>query len=92
MLRFLVSGDQSAGSTLTCGVPQRSVLGPILFLLYCTDVVVIAQRCGLGVHSYADDTQLYFHADPTAVDNKIQRLLACVEEISQWMSANRLKL
>ena len=44
------------------------------------------------MHSYADDTQLYFHADPTAVDNKIQRLVACVEEISQWMCANRLKL
>ena len=31
-------------------------------------------------------------SDPTAVDNKVQRLVACVEEISQWMSANRLKL
>ena len=48
--------------------------------------------CGLEIHSYADDSQLYFHADPTAVDNKVNQLVTCMEEISHWMSANRLKL
>jgi len=43
-------------------------------------------------NSYADDSQLYFHADPTAVDNKVKQLVACIEEISHWMRANRLKL
>ena len=38
-----------------------SVLGPILFLIYCADVTAIALRHRMGVHSYADDTQLYFH-------------------------------
>jgi len=87
-----IAGELSSRSFLSCGVPQGSVLGPVLFLVYCADVISIARRCGLGIHSYADDSQLYFHADPTAVDNKVKQLVACIEEISHWMSANRLKL
>ena len=40
----------------------------------------------------ADVSQLYFHADAMVVDNKVRQLVACTEEISHWMSANRLKL
>ena len=43
-------------------------------------------------YSYADDSQLYVHADPTAVDNTVKQLVARIAEISHWMSANRLKL
>jgi len=73
--------------SLTYGVPQGSILGPILFLIYCADVTAIAKRHSLGVHSYADDTKLYFHTAPAMVDNKM-----CVEEIRQWMNANRMRL
>ena len=44
------------------------------------------------MHSYADDTQIYFHADPSAVDSEVQKLVTCVGDIGQWMCANRLKL
>jgi len=64
--------------SLTFGVPQDSILGSILFLIYCADVIAIAKRHGLGVHSYADDTQLHFHTAPTMVDNEVQRLVVCV--------------
>ena len=62
-------------------MPQGSVLGSVVFLVYCADVIAIAERHGLEVHSYADDTQLYFHADPSAVDNKVQKLVTCVGDI-----------
>ena len=61
-------GDQySTFSAVYYGVPQGSVLGPILFLLYTADVLAIAARHGVGVHSYADDTQLYLLGGPTKV-------------------------
>lgn len=89
-----IAGEVSSRSFLSCGVPQGSVLGPVLFLIYCADVITIARRCGLRVHSYVDDSQLYFHVDvdPAGVDHKVQQLVDCVDEISHWMSANRLKL
>jgi len=70
----------------------RSVLGPVLCFVYCADVISIAQCYGLEVHSYADDTQLYFHADNSALDGKVQKLVTCVGDIGQWMCAKRLKL
>jgi len=67
-------------------------------IVQCTDsfpeashvLLPIARRCGLGVHSYTDDIQLYLHVDPAAVDNMVLQLVDCVDEISHWMSANRL--
>jgi len=44
------------------------------------------------VHLYADDTQLYFHTDPSAVDSKVQKLVTRVGDNGQWMCTNRLKL
>ena len=83
-----IANQQSSTMKLVCGVPQGSVLGPILFLVYCADVMAIAHRHGLGVHSYADDSQLYFHADISVADDKVKQLLVCVEE----MNGNRLKI
>jgi len=51
------AGSASTYSTLTCGVPQDSVLGPILFLLYTPDILPIISKHGLQGHLYADDSQ-----------------------------------
>jgi len=62
------AGTQSIWSTILCGVPQGSVLGLLLFNLYAADVIAIAQRHGFQVHSYADNTQLYFHDNAESCD------------------------
>ena len=86
------AGQQSGRSLVSCGVPQGSVLGPILFLLCTADVIGIARRHGLGVHSYADDTQLYLHAAATKLAEQTVNLTSCITEINSWMTSNCLKL
>ena len=55
------NGKQTTKSAVVCGVLQRSVLVPVLFLLYAADDVEIARPRGITPHSYADDTQLSIH-------------------------------
>ena len=57
----VVNGIKSAMEGVSRGVPQGLVLGPILFLLYTTQIEQIIHSFGLLSHTYADDTQTYVH-------------------------------
>ena len=88
-----VVGSKSANATLTTGVPQGSVLGPILFSLYVGPLYDITSQHGIRAHFYADDTQLYIAIDPS-VDTSLSltSVEACLVHIKQWMRSNFLKL
>jgi hypothetical protein len=86
------NGLMSATVPIRFSVPQGSVLGPNLFVLYAAEVLAIARSFGFAVHAYADDLQLYDHADLAACESLVTRLSACVEAVAAWMASSRLRL
>jgi len=85
-------GRSSTPSTLLCGVPQGSVLGPILFLLYTADLIRLVEIRGLHPHLFADDTQIYGSCRPEETQTLMDRMSACISDVAEWMQSNRLQL
>ena len=80
----LVKGSKSKPVNLTTGVPEGSVLRPLLFAIYMLPLDQIKRRYGILFHEYADDTQLYirFRPDDSAsLADAIRRLERCIQEI-----------
>ena len=93
--RAIVGSSRSDPVTLNFGVPQGSVLGPILFTLYTCPLGRICRKLSIGYHLYADDQQIYLSFKPQIKGSReqcIKRLKYCIAEICQWMTLNLLKL
>ena len=86
------AGNTSPSTPVLCDVPQGSVLGPLLFLLYIADIGSIASRHHFNSHSFADDTQLYLSGNPKDAQFLRSSIVACINEITKWCAANKLKL
>ena len=86
------NGQSSKTVPVTSGVPQGLVLGPILFLIYTAEVILVVRNHGFNVHAYADDLQIYDHTAPSGMAGLLQRMAVCIEDVSTWMSSNRLCL
>ena len=84
-----VNDTTSDSSPITCGVPQGSILGPLLFLCYVNDMEIsISSECKLLL--YADDSAiLYSHKNPEMISRKLSSEL---ESCSKWLVDNKLSL
>ena len=75
-------------SSISCGVPQGSILGPLLFLIYVNDTP-IAVKCNLFL--YADDTCLVFQSKNVKVKN-VKQLNEDFANICDWFVDNKLSI
>ena len=90
-----ISDRRSPSHKLAYGVPQGSVLGPILFTIYTQSLGNILKAHEINYHLYADDTQLYLAfkpSSPESADAARQQLEHCISDIRTWMRQNKLKL
>jgi len=69
---------------------RGSVLGPILFILYTTDLASIVAKHSLSLHQYADDSQIYGSGQSDATSSLSNTVSQCVDSISNWMRSNCL--
>ena len=81
-------GINSDKQIIKCGVPQGSILGPLLFLVYINDLASVSNQ--LFMYMFADDTNVF------AVDNNIQTLETTLNHelslLCNWLKANKLSL
>ena len=88
---------QSASKPLTQGIPQGSILRPILFNLFVAPLGELCRAKGVSFQGYADDTQNYlsFWPMPGSLNNQtecIEKLEKCIDAVRHWMQTNFLKL
>ena len=90
-----IESQTSNPSQCQYGVPQGSVLGPILFTIYTMPLSKIISSHNLQYRFYADDTQVYISFDaqqPSSFHHGLNVMEKCIHEIKAWMNVNMLKL
>lgn len=86
-----IGNHESERRKITCGVPQVSVLGPLLVNVYVLPFAQIMEYHNISYHTYADDTQLYISV--TLHDySPLLSLSKCIHQINDWMCQNFLQL
>ena len=85
----VVNGESSNITPVLSGVPQGSVLGPMLFIIYVNDLLNIDIRTGNKIHLYADDVLLY---RTISSNSDLEDLQRSINYVSTWSRENFLTL
>ena len=89
------NGLKSRVASISYGVPQGSVLGPLYYILHTSDVFVLITQRGFRIHSYADDLLIYDHcsvSDILILPILKARFTSCLDCIQLLLTCNRLRL
>ena len=93
-----IDSSLSPVTTILTGVPQGSVLGPLLFVLFISPIanVINPGQAGnnnlVSFHQYADDTQLYIGANSSTLVSQVASIESCTLRIHDWLLNNGLHL
>ena len=85
-----IGNDFSHSVQDECGVPQGSVMGPVLFTLYSAPIYDIIKAHGLECMIYADDVQVYFTFPSKEREAAVRRINNCIEDIISRSTENKL--
>jgi len=90
--QVIIENHLSAPLPITTGVPQGSVLGPLLFSLYTSPIGNIITNPRVKFHLYADDTQLYISFSSNDSVSSLAILSSTLDSVHSWLTLNRLSL
>jgi hypothetical protein len=90
--KVLCNRIESAPAVLDCGVPQGSVLGPLLFTIFISDISTVLSKHSVKYVAYADDIQIFTSSSPRDIASTLLSLETCVADIHKRLSSQKLLL
>ena len=93
-----IDSSSSPCTTTDTGVPQGSVLGPLLFVLFISPIANVINPGQLNnnnfvsFHQYADDTQLYIGTNSSSLAHQVALIESCTQRVNDWLLNNGLHL